>query len=325
MSRKKRPNKPSKKQRRHSRINKKAKLISKAESNLTTRPLSLLQQLKQYALLMRLNRPIGILLLLWPTYWALWLAAEGIPSIKNVVIFTLGCIVMRSAGCVINDYADRHIDGHVERTRNRPIVSGNIKPKSALMLFTILCLFALALVLFTNQLTILLSGVALLLACCYPFSKRHTQMPQVVLGAAFAWSVPMAFAAERGELTTDIGLVYLCVLLWTIVYDTFYAMVDRNDDIKIGVKSTAILFGEADRVITATLQAMVIFSLFLIGKNFELGQFYFISLFFTAGLFSYQQFLIKDRERDACFKAFINNHWVGFIVFVGITAHYAMQ
>lgn len=280
------------------------------------------QKLIAYALLMRLDKPIGIYLVLWPTLWALWLAAEGLPSIKNLLIFVLGVVLMRSAGCVINDFADRKIDGHVSRTRNRPLVTGAVSSKEALGLFATLVSLSFVLVLFTNKLTILLSFGALFLAALYPFMKRHTHLPQVVLGAAFAWSVPMAFAAEKGELDPVIGLIYSAVLVWTVAYDTFYAMVDRDDDLKAGVKSTAILFGEQDRVMTAALQFITVFALSLMGQRFELGAIYKFSLLIVIGLFVYQQYLIADRDQARCFKAFLNNNYVGLVIFAGIALDY---
>jgi 4-hydroxybenzoate polyprenyltransferase len=271
-----------------------------------------------YIQLMRFDRPIGTLLLLWPTLWTLWIAGEGSPGPGVVVIFVLGTIVMRAAGCVINDYADRNFDGHVERTRNRPLAKGLVKPKEAIYLFVALCLIAFGLVLLTNPLTIKLSFGGLLLAFCYPFAKRYTHLPQIVLGAAFSWAIPMAFAAETGELPPQVWLLFIANLLWTVVYDTFYAMVDRPDDLKIGIKSTAILFGQNDRMITAVLQGMTLFALILAGQRFELGTFYFLSLVGVAGLFAWQQFLIRDRQRENCFRAFLNNNWVGMVIFVGI-------
>jgi 4-hydroxybenzoate polyprenyltransferase len=282
-------------------------------------------KLHNYALLMRLNKPIGTLLLLWPTLWSLWFAAKGMPSLKNLVIFTLGVFLMRAAGCVINDFADRKIDGKVKRTQDRPLATGAVSSLEALALFILLCLAAFGLVLLTNTLTIQLSVGGLLLAICYPFMKRYTHLPQVVLGAAFAWSIPMAYAAETGEIPSSIWLVYLAVVLWTLVYDTFYAMVDRDDDLKIGVKSTAILFGEQDRFITGTLQAITLYTLYLVGNRFELGSYYQLSLIFVAVLFVYQQWLIRHRMRDACFKAFLNNNWVGLAIFVGIAVDLALK
>lgn len=265
-----------------------------------------------------MDRPIGTLLLLWPTLWSLWIAAKGVPSIKNLVIFVLGVIVMRAAGCVINDFADRKIDGRVERTKNRPLATGAVTSREAIGLFVALCLVAFALVLFTDPLTIKLSVGGLILAFCYPFMKRHTHLPQVVLGAAFAWGIPMAYAAEAGELHEGMWLIYIAVVLWTVAYDTFYAMVDRDDDLKIGVKSTAILFGEQDRLMTGILQIMALYALMLVGNRFELGTFYYLGLAAAAGLFIYQQWLIRFRARAACFKAFLNNNWVGMVIFAGI-------
>lgn len=276
-----------------------------------------------YWRLMRMDRPIGTLLLLWPTLWSLWLAAKGMPSVKNLVIFVLGVIVMRAAGCVINDFADRKIDGKVQRTKDRPLATGAVSSKEALGLFIALCLLAFVLVLFTDPFTIKLSVGGLVLAFCYPFMKRHTHLPQVVLGAAFAWGIPMAYAAEAGKLPQEVWLIYLAVVLWTVAYDTFYAMVDRDDDLKIGVKSTAILFGEQDRLMTGILQAMTIYALVLVGNRFELGTFYYLGLAAAAGLFIYQQWLIRFRARAACFQAFLNNNWVGVAVFAGIVMDYS--
>lgn len=276
------------------------------------------QQLPDYLALIRFDRPIGTYLLLWPTLWALWLAADGLPDIKLLVIFILGTFLMRSAGCVINDYADRHIDGHVQRTAGRPLATGALSSKQAIGFFILLCSLAFILVLFTNWLTLLLSVVAVVLASIYPFMKRHTHLPQLILGLAFSMSIPMAFAAQTGELPRQLWLLYIANVLWTLCYDTFYAMVDREDDIKIGVKSTAILFGDDDKAITGLLQLMVLFILLLVAKPFELGLFYYLSLAASAGLFIYQQRLISERQRDPCFKAFLNNNWVGMAIFIGI-------
>ncbi len=275
-----------------------------------------------YLALIRFDRPIGTYLLLWPTLWALWIAAEGLPDTKLLVIFILGTFLMRSAGCAINDYADRHIDAHVKRTANRPLATGRISPKEALVFTVVLCLLAFALVLLTNQKTILLSFAAAALAACYPFMKRYTQWPQLVLGAAFSWGIPMAFAAQQNALPKELWLLYAAVVIWTVAYDTFYAMVDRDDDIKIGVKSTAILFGQYDRLITGLLQLIVIALLVEVGRAFGLGYWYFLSLIVTALLFVYQQYLIRHRDRDDCFKAFLNNHWAGAIIFCGIGLSY---
>lgn len=288
--------------------------------------LDLLQQrLPVYGQLMRVDKPIGTLLVLWPTLWSLWLAADGLPSIKNLIIFTLGAFLMRSAGCVINDFADRKIDGQVSRTKHRPLATGSASPKEAIGLFIALCLSAFVLVLFTNTLTIQLSFAAVALAFCYPFMKRFTFLPQVFLGMAFAMSVPMAFAAESGGLNPDIWLIYTAVVLWTVAYDTFYAMVDRNDDLKIGVKSTAILFGEMDRAICASLQVMVLLAMLLAGNKFELGIVYQLGLVAAAALFGWQQYLIRYRQREACFQAFLHNNWVGVVIFVGIAGHFALN
>lgn len=288
------------------------------------------ERIESYLLLMRLDRPIGILLLLWPTLWSLWFAAEGIPSAKNLLVFAWGCILMRSAGCVINDYADRHFDGKVKRTRDRMIVSGRVSPREALILFVVLCALAFGLVLLTTPLTITLSVGGLLLAAGYPFAKRYTYLPQAVLGAAFAWSIPMAWVAETRaeslfELRPAIWLVYLAVVIWALVYDTFYAMVDRDDDIRIGIKSTAILFGDADRQITAILQGLMIMTLVLAGLNFQLGLAYYAGLAVASGLFVYQQKLIKNRNRDQCFKAFLNNNYVGIVIFAGIVIDFYLH
>lgn len=275
-----------------------------------------------YIKLMRLHRPIGIFLVLWPALWALWIAAEGVPDLNLLVIFVLGAILMRSAGCVINDYADRKVDGHVRRTRQRPIVAGEVSVRGALVLFGILVLVAFVLVLQTNRLTVMLSFGAVALAFCYPFMKRHTHLPQVVLGAAFAWAVPMAFAAQSGELNKGVWLLYIAVVLWTIAFDTFYAMVDREDDLKVGVKSTAILFGDQDKLFIGVLQGLAILALAMAGQHFELGLAYQAGLVAALGLFVYQQFLIRKREPKKCFNAFLNNNWVGVVVFIGVMADY---
>lgn len=282
------------------------------------------ERLRVYLRLTRLNRPIGTFLLLWPTLWALWLAAEGAPSWHLLVIFVLGVFVMRSAGCVINDFADRKVDGHVKRTRERPMATGEVSSREAIVLFVVLCLLAFVLVLLTDPFTVKLSFAALALAFCYPFMKRYTHLPQVVLGAAFAWAVPMAFAAQRGSLGEDVWLLYTAVVLWTVVYDTFYAMVDRDDDVQVGVKSTAVLFGDMDRVITAILQLMTLYALIMVGGRFELGLYYYLGLTVAGVLFIYQQYLIRHRERGPCFRAFLNNNWVGFSIFVGIILEFAL-
>lgn len=272
----------------------------------------------QYALLMRWDRPVGILLLLWPTLWALWIAARGVPDWRVFTIFTLGVLLMRSAGCVINDYADRHIDPHVQRTRNRPLAVGAVSSREALKLFGVLVGISFVLVLLTNPLTILLSFGGVLLAALYPFMKRYTYMPQVFLGVTFAWSVPMAFAAQTGSVPTLAWLLFSAAILWTVAYDTMYAMVDREDDLRIGVKSTAILFADADRFVVGILQITVVITLAMIGRHLNLGLWYFLGIAVAAGLAVYQQWLIRDRTPAGCFKAFLNNAWFGIAVFVGL-------
>ena len=272
--------------------------------------------------LIRFDKPIGTLLLLWPTLWALWLAAQGVPDVKLLVIFVLGTFLTRSAGCIVNDLADRKLDGAVARTNARPLVTGAVSVREALVLFVALLLLAFILVLFTNALTIELSIVAVMLASSYPFMKRYTHLPQLVLGAAFSWGIPMAFAAQRGTLPPALWLLYLGNLLWTMAYDTAYAMVDREDDLKAGIKSTAILFGQYDRLIIALLQLGCLLSLFWAGLAFGLGLYYYMSLLVTAILFGYQQYLIRERRPDACFKAFLHNNWVGMTIFAGVALNY---
>lgn len=279
-------------------------------------------RLLPYWQLARLDRPIGSLLLLWPTWWALWIAAEGWPGLHLFAVFTLGVVLTRAAGCAVNDFADRTIDGHVKRTNQRPLATGAATPKGALLLFAGLMLAAFLLVLTTNRLTILLSLPALALAFCYPFAKRYTHLPQVVLGAAFSMGIPMAFAAVQGEVPAVAWLIFTANLLWTVAYDTFYAMVDRDDDLRIGVRSTAILFGDMDRAMTGSLQAMVIVALLMLGSREGLGPLFYCGVIAAAGLFIYQQHLVRHRERDSCFKAFLNNNWVGAAIFWGIFFHY---
>ncbi|MCB1678603.1 MAG: 4-hydroxybenzoate octaprenyltransferase [Halioglobus sp.] len=275
--------------------------------------------------LIRFDKPIGTLLLLWPTLWALWIAAGGVPDAKLLAIFVLGTFLTRSAGCIVNDFADRNLDGGVERTNARPLVIGSVSEKEALALFVTLMLLAFVLVLFTNALTIALSFVAVALASSYPFLKRYTHLPQVGLGAAFSWGIPMAFAAQQGTLPPALWLLYLGNLLWTVVFDTKYAMVDREDDLKMGIKSSAILFGRHDRLIIGLLQVLCLVCLYLAGQQFGLGPAFNTSLLVVAGLFVYHQHLIRHRDRDACFRAFLHNNWVGLAIFAGIVLHYYVQ
>lgn len=284
----------------------------------------ILQRLTQYSCLVRLHRPIGTLLLLWPSLWALWIAAEGSPSWGMVVIFVLGVTIMRSAGCAINDFADRHIDGEVERTSERPLVTGQVSPKEAIAVFVVLCLLAFGLVLLLNRQTMYMSVVAVVLAAIYPFAKRYTHLPQIILGMAFGWAVPMAFMAVTETVPPAAWLLYIGTVIWALVYDTQYAMVDRDDDIRIGVKSTAILFGENDRLMIGLLQISVLGILLLVGSKVELGLYYYLGIAVASGFFVYQQQLIWNRDREGCFKAFLNNNWFGASVFIGLVLDYVM-
>ncbi|MGF1713554.1 4-hydroxybenzoate octaprenyltransferase [Photobacterium chitinilyticum] len=279
-----------------------------------------LSKAKAYWQLARFDRPIGSLLLLWPTLWALFLAADGFPNPQVLVVFVLGVIFMRAAGCVINDFADRNFDGHVKRTAQRPMPSGKISEREALGLFGLLVLISFLLVLTMNRLTIMLSVVGLLLAAAYPFMKRFTHLPQLILGMAFGWSIPMAYAAQAGELPVAAWLLFTANILWTIAYDTQYAMVDRDDDLKVGIKSTAILFGRSDKIAVGLLQLGTLVVLIAIGAMLALHQLYFWFLLLAAALFVYQQMLIREREREPCFKAFLNNNYVGMLVCIGIAA-----
>jgi len=276
--------------------------------------------LPYYKQLMRTDKPIGTLLLLWPTYWALWLASDGMPSLLHFVVFSLGVFVMRSAGCVINDFADRKIDGAVKRTAQRPLAAGLVSSGEALSLFLLLILIAFILVLFLGWQTILLSFGALLLAFSYPFMKRYTQLPQVVLGAAFGWAIPMAFMAVTGATPLLAWLLFTANIAWTVAYDTMCAMVDRDDDLKIGVKSTAILFGNADRIIIFVLNGIFVGLLAVIGYMSQLALPYWLGLCAASGFLVYQQLLIHNRNREHCFKAFLNNHYVGMVIFIGLVA-----
>ena len=272
--------------------------------------------------LIRFDKPIGTLLLLWPTLWALWLAAKGIPDGYLLAIFVVGTFLTRSAGCVVNDLADRHVDGAVARTSTRPLVTGAVTEREALTLFVVLMLLAFILVLFTNTLTIALSLGAVVLASSYPFMKRYTHFPQLVLGAAFSWGIPMAFAAQSGTLPPALWLVYIGNLLWTMAYDTAYAMVDREDDLIVGIQSTAIFFGQYDRLAIGVMQLGCLLCLYLAGRAFDLGVYFNVSLTGAAMLFLYQQYLIRERRPDACFKAFLHNNWVGMMLFAGVALSY---
>jgi 4-hydroxybenzoate polyprenyltransferase len=270
----------------------------------------------------RMDKPIGTYLLLWPTYWALWIASDGWPNMHLLLVFSLGVFIMRSAGCVINDYADRKIDGKVGRTKNRPLVNGMMSNIEAINLFGILIGMALGLVLTLSWPTIYLSVVAVLLAVLYPFMKRYTQLPQIVLGAAFSWGIIMVFAEAQGEVPLVAWLLFAANLCWTVSYDTIYAMVDREDDLKIGIKSTAILFAENDKRIIGFLQVVTVALLWLVGDLLAFGWPYQLCLIASAGLFSYQQLLIINRDRKKCFQAFLHNHWVGMVVFLGVLFEY---
>ena len=275
--------------------------------------------------LMRFDKPIGVYLLLWPTYWGLWFASSGRPSLKNFLIFTIGVLVMRAAGCVINDYADRHVDGEVARTKHRPIPAGEIAPKHALVLFSALLFVALILVIQTNLLTLILAFIGACLAMIYPFLKRLTHLPQLGLGLAWSWTVPMAFAAEQQALPAGLWLISAAIVLWTVAFDTYYAMVDREDDLKIGVKSTAILFGKQDLLIIAILQISTLVLLYLAGNYFNRGGMYDLGLVISAGYFIVQHFQARSREPEGCFEAFLNNHRVGMVLFIGLALDHSLK
>ena len=281
--------------------------------------------LEAYWLLTRMHKPIGSLLLLWPMYWALWIASNGQPDLLVFTVFTLGVVFMRSAGCVINDYADRQIDPHVSRTKDRPIASGQVEPVEALQLFAVLVFASFLLVLLMNALTLWLSVGALFLASLYPFMKRHTHLPQVFLGMAFGWAVPMVFAAQTNAVPPIAWLVFVATVIWAVVYDTMYAMVDREDDLKIGVKSSAILFGDLDKVLIGFFQLLFFIALIMIGQKTGMGLAYSAAVLIALLLSVYQQYLIKDREPAKCMVAFLNNNWLGLVVFVGIASDYAIR
>ncbi|CAI1095432.1 4-hydroxybenzoate octaprenyltransferase [Serratia sp. JSRIV001] len=275
-----------------------------------------------YCHLMRIDKPIGTLLLLWPTLWALWLAGGGVPSPSVLLVFVLGVFLMRAAGCVVNDYADRAFDGHVKRTAGRPMPSGRVSEKEAKILFVSLVLVSFALVLTLNAMTIWLSLAALALAWVYPFMKRVTNLPQVVLGAAFGWSIPMAYAAVSESLPLSCWLLFLANICWTVAYDTLYAMVDRDDDVKIGIKSTAVLFGRHDKLIVGVLQFATLLLMLWVGYLMQLGGAFYWSLLLAGALFIHQQKQVAGRDRDACFRAFLNNNYVGLVLFIGIALSY---
>ena len=275
---------------------------------------------------MRLHRPIGAFLLLWPTLWGIWIASEGRPDPLILLVFVVGVFLMRSAGCVINDYADRDFDPFVQRTRDRPLATGRVTPSEALVLFFALCLVSFGLVLLMNRLTVLLSVAAVALAVTYPFMKRYHHLPQVHLGVAFGWGVPMAFTAETGGWPPAVAWVLLAaVVLWAVAYDTLYAMVDREYDLRIGVKSTAILFGSADLAVVAGVHVAVLLLLVAVGRLAALRWPYYASLVVAAGLAVYQLWLARDRDPARCFRAFLHNNWLGAAVFAGIVASYALE
>jgi 4-hydroxybenzoate polyprenyltransferase len=277
-----------------------------------------------YLQLMRIDKPIGTYLLLWPTWWALWLAAEGVPPLQFLLVFSVGVVLMRAAGCVINDYADRHWDGAVARTKLRPLASGAVSATEALQLFAVLLLLSASLLLWLNWQTILLSLVAVVLAAVYPFMKRYTHLPQVVLGAAFSWGMPMAFMAIQQQLPPVLWWLYLANLLWTVAYDTYYALVDRPDDINVGIKSTAILFGHYALPIIVLLQCLTLLLLVVVGYLAQLHGVFYAALLLAAACFVYQYRLAR-RSRQGCFSAFLHNHYVGLLVFAGIALSYLLQ
>ncbi|MDJ0906646.1 MAG: 4-hydroxybenzoate octaprenyltransferase [Woeseiaceae bacterium] len=286
---------------------------------------NVITQVRNYAKLMRVDKPIGFWLLLWPTLWALWLAGDGHPDQGLFAVFTIGVFVMRSAGCVLNDYVDRKIDPYVERTRSRPIASGAVTPGEALVLFVALALIAVGLATMLNEPARMLAIVAAALTIAYPFIKRWVSIPQFVLGAAFGWAVPMAFAAQTGETPQLAWLMFGAAVIWAVIYDTFYAMVDREDDKKIGVKSTAILFGEVDLFVIAGLQVLMLTTLVFVGLRAELGFWYYLSVAVAGGLMAYHLWLARDRQPAGCFAAFQQNHYIGLAVFVGIILHYSFN
>ena len=288
-------------------------------------PRGVVSQVRNYSKLMRIDKPIGLWLLLWPTMWALWLAGEGHPDQGLFVVFIFGVFIMRSAGCVLNDYADRKIDPYVERTRTRPIASGAVTPSEALILFAALGLIAVGLAVMLNRQAQMLAIIAAALTVIYPFVKRFISIPQFVLGAAFGWAVPMAFAAQTGATPQLAWLLFGVALIWAVIYDTFYAMVDRADDLKVGMKSTAILFGDVDLFVIAGLQALMLLALILVGLLANLGFWYYASVFIAGGLMTYHLWLARDRQPAGCFAAFLHNHHIGLVIFIGILLHYTFD
>ena len=288
-------------------------------------PRGVVSQVRNYSKLMRIDKPIGLWLLLWPTMWALWLAGEGHPDQGLFVVFIFGVFIMRSAGCVLNDYADRKIDPYVERTRTRPIASGAVTPTEALILFAALGLIAVGLAVMLNRQAQMLAIIAAALTVIYPFVKRFISIPQFVLGAAFGWAVPMAFAAQTGTTPQLAWLLFGVALIWAVIYDTFYAMVDRADDLKVGMKSTAILFGDVDLFVIAGLQALMLLALILVGLLANLGFWYYASVFIAGGLMAYHLWLARDRQPAGCFAAFLRNHHIGLVIFIGILLHYTFN
>ena len=285
----------------------------------------IVSQLRNYGKLMRVDKPIGTWLLLWPTLWALWLAGEGTPDQGLFVVFVFGVVVMRSAGCVLNDFVDRKIDPYVERTRTRPLATGAVTPLEALTLFVALGLIAVGLATMLNRQAQLLATIGAVLTIAYPFIKRYVSIPQFVLGAAFGWAAPMAFAAQTGGTPELAWLIFGTVVIWAVIYDTFYAMVDREDDKKIGVKSTAVLFGEVDLFVIAGLQVLLVIALALIGYRAELGFWYYLSVVAAAGMMAWHLWLARDRKPEGCFQAFLKNHYIGMVVFIGIVLHYTFN
>ena len=280
------------------------------------------EKLKYYLILMRLNRPIGIFLLLWPTLWALWLASGGFPDKKILVVFLFGVFFMRSAGCILNDIVDKDFDKFVSRTKNRPLASDKLSSIEAFIFASGLIIVSFLLVLTTNALTVQLSCVAVILAGIYPFLKRYTYLPQIFLGLVFGWSIPMSFAATTNSIPQIAWLLLIANILWVVVYDTIYAMIDREDDLKIGIKSTAILFDDADRFIIGIIQVLVLVALIIVGKQASLNIIYYFSIIFGGCLFLYQSYLIKDREPKKCMQAFLNNNWFGLVLFIGLFINY---